>query len=522
MAIVHVPVGYNLIPLPFTSSDGVGIPEWVSTDNVTFGNDFLTTTDTVSTPHLVVKFGDYTVVRQDEGDYCKLKVTAYSNNNNKLYVGVGGSTSSLSITTTPTSFVNDLIITNTEITHVIPYGAGFGRFAMDLTPILYTIRTVTFSQLELYRTVIMDDPENFLAILTSVTTVDLTWVLNDLNDVMIAWSSDGVFGVPTGSYNIGDDIESIDIECGTVIYNDNGTTTSDTTIDNGETRYYKIWTWKDGGDWEGDPLTGTYHRYYSDGVGIASIGNPQSFSGVATSESQIDLSWDLNMDGNDVLLASGNTDATPSGSYNVGDEIIPGCEVLYIGTLSPFLDTLLDSSTSYNYKIWSYDGSSSYSTGLMTTVSTTNPIDNPIDFTVIIININQLFISWELNPDDDYVLLASGLTDTFGTPSGPYTIGGPLGGGTILLDGLTSVLNYTDNNSLIPEYTLYYKAWSKVGDTYSPGVLFTITVPEPASIGGFNGGTFNGGTFLGNWHSGRWIDGTFLGTWNSSDPRPRT
>ena len=96
--------------------------------------------------------------------------------------------------------------------------------------------------------------------------------------------------------------------------------------------------------------------------------NPSSFEANAVSQTQIDLSWNKNLNNDNVVLAwsTNATFGTPSNgvSYNTGDNINGGGTVLYEGNLTNFNHTSLTSSTKYFYKIWSYDGSD-YSSGLM-------------------------------------------------------------------------------------------------------------------------------------------------------------
>ena len=377
-----------------------------------------------------------------------------------------------------------------------------------------------FGSLELYATESMTDPTGFGATLTTSTNVDLSWSLYNNNDIMVAWTSDNSFGTPILPYSAKEEISG----GGRVLYVGNNLNYSDT-ITNGETRYYKIWSTKLGTD----EVT-----YYSTGDSNSIVGNPQTFSGVDDSEYQIDLSWEKNLNSDDILLSrSGSTIGEPNAGtlYPIGGTIPGGGTVIYSGSSLSYSDTDLVPAASYNYELWSISGSTvpnyGYSPGLEITVETTNSIDDPIwDSTepIYAINSNQIKTTWTGNTTRDLVLLASGLTNSFGTPSGTYSIGDSLGSGTILLNS-TDDLTYIDNNNLTPPYTLYYKIWSNGGsDIYSNGTGTTITVDAPTSFGGFNSGKFYGGYFSGDWYGGKWIGGYFLSgaTWNSSDPHPRT
>ena len=101
--------------------------------------------------------------------------------------------------------------------------------------------------------------------------------------------------------------------------------------------------------------------------------NPSSFNASAVGQTQIDLSWNKNLNNDDVILAwsSNASFGTPINglSYNVGDNITGGGTVLYKGSLSNFNHTSLISNTKYYYKIWSSDGSD-YSSGISSEATT--------------------------------------------------------------------------------------------------------------------------------------------------------
>lgn len=95
--------------------------------------------------------------------------------------------------------------------------------------------------------------------------------------------------------------------------------------------------------------------------------NPAGFTATASSQSQIDLTWDLNPSSDNVLLAFSTTPAfgTPADgtSYPPSSPIPGGGTVLYNGNGSSFNHPSLNPSTVYYYKLWSYDGGAVYSTG---------------------------------------------------------------------------------------------------------------------------------------------------------------
>jgi hypothetical protein len=88
-------------------------------------------------------------------------------------------------------------------------------------------------------------PANFSASAVSTSEIELGWALNADNDpVLLAWSEDGEFGVPSGTYNAGDQISG----GGTVLYSGSNTSFMHENLDPGTTYFYKAWSY-DGSDY---------------------------------------------------------------------------------------------------------------------------------------------------------------------------------------------------------------------------------------------------------------------------------
>jgi M6 family metalloprotease-like protein len=109
-------------------------------------------------------------------------------------------------------------------------------------------------------------------------------------------------------------------------------------------------------------------------VGISTVAGPASFSAVPVSTSQIDLLWQKNASNNNVLLAYSTTPTfglpqTGTG-YIPGNTIPGGGTVLYSGSATTFSHTSLATATTYYYKLWSVDGTISYSSGASASAST--------------------------------------------------------------------------------------------------------------------------------------------------------
>ncbi|MBU1910370.1 MAG: autotransporter-associated beta strand repeat-containing protein, partial [Verrucomicrobia bacterium] len=101
---------------------------------------------------------------------------------------------------------------------------------------------------------------------------------------------------------------------------------------------------------------------------------PVSFTATAASVSQIDLAFETNAAGNNVLIVwdSDGTFTDPSGDPPALGEAFAGGTVLYYGTALATNHTGLDSCETYYYKAWSYSGTA-YSSGLETNETTETP-----------------------------------------------------------------------------------------------------------------------------------------------------
>ena len=105
------------------------------------------------------------------------------------------------------------------------------------------------------------------------------------------------------------------------------------------------------------------------GIVTPSVDNVSDFTATSTGTSSIGLSWTLNADSNPVVVAfleSGTVSETleDGTTYSQGDVLPNGATVLYVGTASNFDHQGLLEKTSYGYRIWSYDASVTYSTGV--------------------------------------------------------------------------------------------------------------------------------------------------------------
>jgi hypothetical protein len=102
--------------------------------------------------------------------------------------------------------------------------------------------------------------------------------------------------------------------------------------------------------------------------------NPTGFTATTISDTQIDLSWILNLASDSVLVVFNTTNTfgipTDGISYNMGNIIAGGGEVIYKGIGTAFSHNFLTQNTNYYYKIFSFSSSWIYSTGVAANAKT--------------------------------------------------------------------------------------------------------------------------------------------------------
>jgi hypothetical protein len=98
------------------------------------------------------------------------------------------------------------------------------------------------------------------------------------------------------------------------------------------------------------------------------VDNPSNLTATAVSQTQINLSWNLNANNNSVMIAR-NTSSTfgipvDGTSYTAGNTLPGGGEVVTISSGTSYNDSPLNHSTLYYYKAFSVDASNNYSNGI--------------------------------------------------------------------------------------------------------------------------------------------------------------
>ncbi|MDD2527813.1 MAG: choice-of-anchor J domain-containing protein [Lentimicrobiaceae bacterium] len=115
-------------------------------------------------------------------------------------------------------------------------------------------------------------PTGFSATAQSNTQINLGWTLNAANNgVLLAWSADGIFGTPTGTYTPGGTIAG----GGNVIYTGTGNSFNHTALTPETEYFYKIWSY-DGSEYS--PGITTSEETYPDPT-TTTLPYVQDFSG---------------------------------------------------------------------------------------------------------------------------------------------------------------------------------------------------------------------------------------------------
>lgn len=127
--------------------------------------------------------------------------------------------------------------------------------------------------------------------------------------------------------------------------------------------------------------------------------------------------------------------------------------------------------------------------------------NNPTAFSATTNSTTQIDLTSTANGDTDDIMVAYNSSNTFGTPSGSYTVGNSIsGGGTVHYVGTAGSL--TNHTGLSSGQTVYYKAWSYDNTDYSTGLTSDATTfkDEPSNhVSTFAAGTPTSSTIPLTW-----------------------
>jgi hypothetical protein len=132
------------------------------------------------------------------------------------------------------------------------------------------------------------NPVNFNASTFSMDQISLEWSLNDSNDpVMVAWSPDGTFGSPIGTYAAGDTI----LGGGRVLYAGPGLSFQHAGLPSGTRYYYSAWSFSAEGEYSSgfpDSVFTMFPEPTAEPDGLVAACNGPSYVTVSWTDSDAD------------------------------------------------------------------------------------------------------------------------------------------------------------------------------------------------------------------------------------------
>lgn len=232
--------------------------------------------------------------------------------------------------------------------------------------------------------------------------------------------------------------------------------------------------------------TATDEGLYFDNIvvnhnGGSSVDNPTSFSASEISSTQIDVSYDDNANGDNVIIVfnTDNTFTTASGGLPTVGASFAGGEVLYIGSGNngTYNHTGLTENTTYYYRAFSYDATPEYSTG--SDASATTLCSTPTEVTSLLTAANngEVDIVWD-NPTcfDEIIIVAKANSATSVNPSGDgstYTADTAFGSGTDIGTNEYVVYKGTGTNTTVTNLTnsttYHFTVFSRKNTSWSAG-----------------------------------------------------
>ncbi|MBE0663291.1 MAG: choice-of-anchor J domain-containing protein [Bacteroidales bacterium] len=210
------------------------------------------------------------------------------------------------------------------------------------------------------------NPESFIALAISSQQISLGFEMNEDDDeVVIVFNTSGSFSLPSGEPVSGQPLAN-----GTVLYIGMNSPFIHGTLTAGSSYYYKAFSYNG--------------ISYSSGLStsaIPGVSPSANFSALPVNQTVINLSWNLNFAGHNVLITSGSGpmvgNPVNGNSYSVGETVPSAGLVIYKGLAEEFDHTGLNTWSQYYYKCWSFDAFDYYSTASTTNAITyANPVTN--------------------------------------------------------------------------------------------------------------------------------------------------
>jgi len=267
------------------------------------------------------------------------------------------------------------------------------------------------------------EPTSLTATSDSEDSISLSWTKGNGADKTVIVRK-------TGSY-------PTSITDGTVVYNDTGTSYTDTGLSAGTDYYYRAWSYVE------DSGLHQYSDGYASAMNYTYPNKPTSVSSSATPTS-ITLSWTKG-NGADYTVIRYSTSGYPS-SLSEGT-------LAYNDTGTSTTISGLTPDTTYYFSFWAYDSESGYYSQEYTTHTATTPYvpPDPSNLVATTVNDTKISLTWSASTDVNSVLVRK----VGNYPSSPSD-------GTVIFN--SSGTSYVDTG-LTPSTHYYYRVW-----TYNQGV----------------------------------------------------
>lgn len=198
------------------------------------------------------------------------------------------------------------------------------------------------------------DPYNFNATAISGSQINLSWNKNSQNhDVLVAFSTDAVFGTPTGTYAPGQQIQG----GGTIVYFGDLTTASHTGLNPSTIYHYKAWSYNGEGYSTGIPTNATTL------CGSLILPVAESFSG-----SSLPLCWSQENPGSSNLWSRSTTSQAGGTSPELRLQYISGFSNHSTRFVTPPINTIGYTSLTLSFRHFL----DAYASGVSFKVQTSN------------------------------------------------------------------------------------------------------------------------------------------------------
>jgi hypothetical protein len=217
-------------------------------------------------------------------------------------------------------------------------------------------------------------------------------------------------------------------------------------------------------------------------LGAPAPSNPSNFDAASFSESQVNISWSLNNNANDIMLAwnSTNNFGTPTGTYAPGNSITGGGTVLYTGISTAFSHVGLNGGTQYYYKAWSVNASNSYSSGVIDSAFTRfpEPSGHPAGLLAACNGTSWITVSWTDSDADHYLVKGS----STGYSSIVFPVDGTAEPNSRFVKNADAAVEQQQFTGLAPNTQYFFKIFPYNGLGSAVNYKLDGTIPQASAV----------------------------------------